>query len=223
MLKYLKTYKLYRLYKTMPSRNNQVKKTPRNTKSTKAAAPVVTPEPVAAPAPTPAATEQTTQAVSTNDEYAAELKTLREDFAAMEKMFRAVRSRVNTLERLHNRSVKQNSKVTAKVLKNRRKKERDPNAPRAESGISRPTQISSELAKFLNEDVNNKVARTDVIKRIAAYVKEHNLENPENRRQIKPDAALQKLLKVTQKDEVTYFNLQRYLKSHFPQQTGSKK
>ena len=199
MLKYLKTYKLYRLYKTMPSRNNQVKKTPRNTKSTKAAASVVTPEPVAAPAPTPAATEQTTQAVSTNDEYAAELKTLREDFAAMEKMFRAVRSRVNTLERLHNRSVKQNSKVTAKVLKNRRKKERDPNAPRAESGISRPTQISSELAKFLNEDVNNKVARTDVIKRIESICKRTQLRKPRKQKTNQTRCSITKIIKSNTK------------------------
>ena len=214
----------------MAQQRNQVKKTPRNTKSTKGSKSA---EPVEAQTPAPvqetvvatatATATETETAVSTNDEYAAELSRLREDFATMEKTFRSIRNRVNTLERFHNRSVKQNSKVTAKVLKNRRKKERDPNAPRAESGISRPTQISGELAKFLNEDVNNKVARTDVIKRIAAYVKEHNLENPENRRQIKPDAALQKLLKVSQKDEVTYFNLQKYLKSHFPQQTGSKK
>ena len=206
----------------MPQRNNQVKKTPRNnktTKTTKAAEPVqATPEPVQA-----APVEQETQAVSTNDEYATELSRLRKQFTEMEKMLRTFRTGMNTLERLHNKSVKQNNKATAKVLKNRRKKERDPNAPRAESGISRPTQISSELAKFLNEDVNNKVARTDVIKRIAVYVKEHQLENPENRRQIKPDAALQKLLKVSQKDEVTYFNLQKHLAPHFPQQKGSKK
>lgn len=205
----------------MAQQRNQAKKTPRNTKTSKAAEPVAA-APVAA-APVQEAVAAPVEAVSTNDEYAAELARLREDFATMEKTFRAMRNRVNTLERLHNRSVKQNTKASAKVLKNRRKKERDPNAPRAESGISRPTQISSELAKFLNEDVNNKVARTDVIKRIAAYVKEHQLENPENRRQIKPDAPLQKLLKVTAKDEVTYFNLQKYLKSHFPQQTGSKK
>ena len=206
----------------MPQRNNQVKKTPRNnktTKTTKAAEPVqATPEPVQA-----APVEQETQAVSTNDEYATELSRLRKQFTEMERMLRTFRTGMNTLERLHNKSVKQNNKATAKVLKNRRKKERDPNAPRAESGISRPTQISSELAKFLNEDVNNKVARTDVIKRIAVYVKEHQLENPENRRQIKPDAALQKLLKVSQKDEVTYFNLQKHLAPHFPQQKGSKK
>ena len=207
----------------MPQRNNQVRKTPRNTKTTKT---TKVAEPVqATPEPVQATSEpvQETQVVSTNDEFTTELAKLRTYFTEMEKMFRSFRSGMNALERLHNKSVKQNNKATAKVLKNRRKKERDPNAPRAESGISRPTQISSELAKFLNEDVNNKVARTDVIKRIAVYVKEHHLENPENRRQIKPDAALQKLLKVTQKDEVTYFNLQKHLAPHFPQQKGSKK
>ena len=59
------------------------------------------------------------------------------------------------------------------------------------------------------------LARTDVTKRINTYIKANNLQNPDNKRIIHPDTKLSKLLN-NGKEEVTYFNLQRYMKVHFP-------
>ena len=83
------------------------------------------------------------------------------------------------------------------------------------SGFEKPTAISDELAKFVGEQPGVMLARTAVSKKIHEYVKNNNLQNPTNRRIINPDAKLKKLLNTTGKDELSYFNLQKYLKVHF--------
>ena len=83
------------------------------------------------------------------------------------------------------------------------------------SGFEKPTAISDELAKFVGEPVGTMLARTAVSKKIHDYVKLNNLQNPTNRRIIIPDAKLKKLLKTSATDELSYFNLQKFLKVHF--------
>lgn len=83
------------------------------------------------------------------------------------------------------------------------------------SGFEKPTAISDELAKFVGEPVGTMLARTAVSKKIHDYVKSNNLQNPTNRRIIIPDAKLKKLLKTSATDELSYFNLQKFLKVHF--------
>jgi chromatin remodeling complex protein RSC6 len=63
-------------------------------------------------------------------------------------------------------------------------------------------------------------SQTDVTKFISTYVKAHNCFDPKFKRRILPDAKLAKLLKVTDKDEVTYLNLQSFLKTHFIKPTA---
>jgi chromatin remodeling complex protein RSC6 len=58
-------------------------------------------------------------------------------------------------------------------------------------------------------------SQTDVTKFISNYVKTHNCFDPTFKRRILPDAKLAKLLRVTDKNEVTYLNLQSFLKVHF--------
>ena len=60
------------------------------------------------------------------------------------------------------------------------------------------------------------MARTEVTKHLTAYIKSNNLQDNANKRRINPDAKLSKLLNVGPNDEVTYFNLQKYMKVHFP-------
>jgi len=61
----------------------------------------------------------------------------------------------------------------------------------------------------------SKRSQTEVTKFVSEYIKTHNCFDPSFKRRIIPNAALAKLLRVTDKDEVTYLNLQRYLKVHF--------
>jgi upstream activation factor subunit UAF30 len=86
---------------------------------------------------------------------------------------------------------------------------------RAPSGFVKPTKISDELAKFLEKPVGSEMARTEVTRDINAYIRLHNLQDKENGRKIIPDAKLKSLLKLKTTDELTYFNLQRYMSPHF--------
>ena len=86
---------------------------------------------------------------------------------------------------------------------------------RQPSGFVKPTKISDELAKFLEKPTGSEMARTDVTREINQYIRKHNLQDKENGRKINPDAKLQSLLKLKKTDELTYFNLQRYMSPHF--------
>ena len=86
---------------------------------------------------------------------------------------------------------------------------------RAPSGFVKPTRISDELAKFLEKPANTEMARTEVTRDINKYIRTHNLQDKDNGRKINPDAKLAALLKLKKNDELTYFNLQRYMSPHF--------
>jgi chromatin remodeling complex protein RSC6 len=59
------------------------------------------------------------------------------------------------------------------------------------------------------------MARTDVTREINKYIRTNNLQDKENGRKINPDKKLTSLLKLKKGDELTYFNLQRYMSPHF--------
>ena len=86
---------------------------------------------------------------------------------------------------------------------------------RAPSGFVKPTRISDKLASFLGKDKGIEMARTGVTREINLYIRSNNLQDKENGRKINPDTKLQALLKLETTDELTYFNLQKYLSPHF--------
>lgn len=92
-----------------------------------------------------------------------------------------------------------------------------PPRDRVPSGFVKPTLISDELAMFLGKPVGTEMARTDVSKAITRYIKENGLRDYENDRKINPDEKLTNLLRLKEKekDKLTYFNLQKYMKHHF--------
>ena len=59
------------------------------------------------------------------------------------------------------------------------------------------------------------MARTEVTRDINKYIIHHSLQDKSNGRKINPDTKLATLLKITDSDELTYFNLQRYMSPHF--------
>jgi chromatin remodeling complex protein RSC6 len=86
---------------------------------------------------------------------------------------------------------------------------------RAPSGFVKPTRISDELASFLGKTSGTEMARTEVSKEINAYIHANKLQDKDNGRKIIPDSKLRTLLKIQADDELTYFNLQRFMKHHF--------
>tara|TARA_Y100000992_G_C21175421_1_gene448064 strand:+ start:84 stop:680 length:597 start_codon:yes stop_codon:yes gene_type:complete len=93
---------------------------------------------------------------------------------------------------------------------------------RAPSGFVKPTKISKELAKFLGKPHGTEMARTEVTREINTYIRAHKLQDPKNGRRILADSKLRTLLKLKKDDELTYFNLQRYMSPHFAKSAKAK-
>jgi chromatin remodeling complex protein RSC6 len=98
-------------------------------------------------------------------------------------------------------------------------KRKNKNATRAPSGFVKPTLISDQLADFLGKPHGSLLARTDVTREINAYIRANKLQDATNGRKIIPDAKLKKLLAVKAEDELTYFNLQKFMSQHFKKAT----
>jgi len=88
-------------------------------------------------------------------------------------------------------------------------------ARRASNAFLKPRAITDELAKFMSLPAKSQVSQTQVTKFISTYVKEHGCFDPNFKRRIVPDAALGKLLRAKDGQEITYLNLQSFLKVHF--------
>jgi len=117
-----------------------------------------------------------------------------------------LQNQVRGLEKSYNKKLKSMEK---EVKKNKSKGNRKP------SGFAVPSKITNELCDFMKLDHGTAVARTEVTQYIINYIKQNELQWKENRKIIKPDKALTSLLSVEDKDEVTYFNLQKYMNRHF--------
>lgn len=111
------------------------------------------------------------------------------------------------------RRVKSLQSSSARVLRRKQPTKRVNN----NSGFLKPVQISAEIAKFTNLDPASLHSRVDVTKRVCDYIKDHNLQNPEDKRQIMADASLSKILGYDSKKDqpLTYYRIQSLLKDHF--------
>jgi upstream activation factor subunit UAF30 len=119
----------------------------------------------------------------------------------------SLKSEYRGLEKKWSRELKAANKLS---LKRRRK-----TVNRAPSGFVKPTRISDELAHFLEKPSGSEMARTEVTRDINKYIRLHNLQDKDNGRKINPDSKLAALLKITGGEELTYFNLQRFMSPHF--------
>ena len=117
------------------------------------------------------------------------------------------KAELRTIEKHVTRELKVLDKLNAKKNKNK--------GNRAPSGFVKPTKITNELADVLGKDHGTLMARTDVTKQMTAYIRLNSLQDKKNGRIILPDAKLRKLLKLTDKDALTYFNLQKFMSPHF--------
>ena len=88
-------------------------------------------------------------------------------------------------------------------------------ARRANNAFLKLRPISDELSTFMGLPPKSQRSQTDVTKFISNYVKVHNCFDPNFKRRIIPDAKLGKILRVKDGQDVTYLNLQSFLKVHF--------
>ena len=108
-------------------------------------------------------------------------------------------------------------RVAKKIIQKRKS-----NQNRAPSGFAKPALISEELRVFMGAEPNEMFARTAITQYIIKYITENKLQNPDNRKEIKADDKLKLLLKLKPEDQLTYFNLQKYMNQHFPNSKSSK-
>jgi chromatin remodeling complex protein RSC6 len=93
-------------------------------------------------------------------------------------------------------------------------------ARRANNAFLKLRPITDELSSFMGLPPKSQRSQTDVTKFVSTYVKAHNCFDPNFKRRIIPDAKLGKLLRVKDGQEVTYLNLQSFLKVHFIKPTA---
>ena len=75
-------------------------------------------------------------------------------------------------------------------------------------GIFAPITPSAELGAIVG---TSPLPRGEVVSKVWDYIKKHNLQNPENKREIVAD---EKLKKVFGKDKVTMFEMNKHLAGH---------
>ena len=161
----------------------------------------------AAKATTPAAPAAKSTEAPAVPTMAVQFDNLLGQLSALRSQLASVTVQVRALSKRAEREVKAANKAS-------RKKRKTGN--RTPSGFVKPADISDELAKFLGKPKGTQLARTEVTREINTYIRDHKLQDPQNRRRILPDSKLKKLLKLKSSDELTYFNLQRYMSPHFP-------
>lgn len=138
-------------------------------------------------------------------------------FQGVLTMLTGFRSQITMLQN-HIRGLEKNVRKQMKQLQREAKKNRN-RGNRKPSGFAVPTPISDELCDFMKRPHGSQVARTEVTQYIITYIKDNDLQYPTNRKVIKPDKPLKTLLAAEEADEVTYFNLQRYMNRHFKKKT----
>jgi upstream activation factor subunit UAF30 len=102
-----------------------------------------------------------------------------------------------------------------RLLKIRNKAATD--RPKSNSGFNKPVKVSQDLASFIKVKPDDEVTRVLITQKLCAYVKDHNLQNPQDRREILPDTELKKLFKIDESnpdDKLTYYSIQRKIQSH---------
>ena len=179
----------------MVSKKTKKTKTTKSSKTTKSA-----------PAADPVAAAPPVQEVATptlSDAFGDLLAQL----ASLRTQLTAVTSQVCALSKRSDRELRAAQKAG-------RKRPRK-NGARSPSGFVKPTLISNELAAFLGKDKGTEMARTEVTREINGYIRANKLQDPKNGRRILADKKLSKLLKLKKDDELTYFNLQRFMSPHF--------
>lgn len=115
-----------------------------------------------------------------------------------------------------NKNVKSLKSKVNTVFRQKRKIKRSSGGNK-NSGFLKPVKVSKEMSSFTGWKPDELHSRVEVTKALCKYIKDNDLQDPEDRRKIKPDGKLSKLLNYKNKDEpLTYFRIQSCLKNHFP-------
>ncbi len=143
---------------------------------------------------------------SSSDKILNQFDTIIDTLSVFRNQINHLQQQLRNLEKSVRKEVKSLKKA---ATKNKNKGNRKP------SGFANPTKVSKELCEFMNKKEGSEIARTEVTKAIISYIKNNNLQNKINKKIISPDEKLKFLLGIGEEEELTYFNLQKYMNKHF--------
>ena len=172
--------------------------------------------PVNVEIPTPVVEESaTTTTTTTTEDNGVEslFNKLVNQFQDLQVVMKTLHTNIKVLQKEVMKERKEHAKKAEKASKKTK-------GTRKPSGIAVPESISTEVADFLEVPHDTKLSRIQVTSKIFDYVKSNNLQNPASRKEIIPDAKLGSLLLNGDKT-VFFFNIQTFLKRHFPSSASS--
>jgi chromatin remodeling complex protein RSC6 len=146
--------------------------------------------------------------VENNSDVFEEFQTILQGLNTFKTQIIVMQTQIKLLEKNVKKQMKNlNKKITKHDNKSAKKSQ-------TLSGFAKPSKVSKELCEFMNKEEGTEIARTEVTRALVSYIKEHNLENIENKKIISPDEKLKFLLGID-KEELTYFTIQKYMNKHF--------
>lgn len=107
------------------------------------------------------------------------------------------------------------SRLSKEITKKGRKKNNENGDKRKPTGALAPFKLDDELCTFLNKPLGTMMNAPEVIKALNVYIKDKHLQGENNKSIIMPDDKLSELLQVEDGQQLTYFNIQKYLAKHY--------
>jgi chromatin remodeling complex protein RSC6 len=151
-------------------------------------------------------------------ETVEQVDNLKRVLATLTEQATVIKSLINTVRNVIKDSDKQ-SKELEKLRNKRSRVKAERSADALPSGITKPVAISDELAVFLGVAPGTLVPRNEVTKGVSAFVKKNEISDPANKQRFvldeRPAAKTLRALLGNPTEDVTYFNLQKYLKHHY--------
>ena len=150
--------------------------------------------------------QENTEAIIKENQIICQFNSITESLNLFKNHIGNVQQQIKLLEKNVKKQIKQLKKETKK---NKNKGNRKP------SGFARPSKVTKELCEFMNKKEGTEIARTEVTRALVKYIKNNKLENTSNSQLISPDNKLKYLLGIDDNQELTYFNIQKYMNKHF--------
>ena len=76
------------------------------------------------------------------------------------------------------------------------------------AGLTKPMKLSADLADIVGK---KEASRAECVKLLWAYLKKHNLQDPENKQFFTPD---EKMQPIFGEERIRAFGMAKYLKKH---------
>ena len=142
------------------------------------------------------------------------MQTIEDSLTKIEFELIKERNNINGLLKMFSDVRKDYGRLSKEISK-KGKKKTDYNEKKKLTGALGPIFLDDELCDFLNKPKGTQMNAPEVIKSLNVYIVNNKLQLNDNKTIINPDDKLSNLLQVDEGDQLTYFNIQKYLSKHY--------